>query len=47
MKAFFHGAGGRTDAEGTVDDIVRRKRERRWDAVREAMIAILKFLKRE
>jgi hypothetical protein len=42
LKAVFHGAGGRADVEGVVDDIVRRKRERRWDAVREAMIAKLK-----
>jgi hypothetical protein len=40
LKAFFHGAGGKADAEGVVDDIVRKKRERRWDAMREAMVAI-------
>jgi len=37
----FHGAGGRADAEGAVVDMVRRKRERRRDAVREAMMAIM------
>lgn len=37
----FHGAGGRADAEGVVVDMVRRKRERRRDAVREAMMAIM------
>jgi hypothetical protein len=38
----FHGAGGRADADGAVVDMVRRKRERRWDAVREAMIAVVR-----
>ena len=40
-KALFHGAGGRADAEGVVVDIVWRRRERRWDAAREAMVAIM------
>ena len=38
----FHGAGGRVDAEGAVVDMVRRTRERRWDAVREAMITVVR-----
>lgn len=40
-NCFLHGAGGRTDASGAVDDMVRRKRERRPVAVREAMMAVL------
>ena len=41
LKRDFHGAGGRADADGAVVDIVRKKRERRCEAVREAMIADL------
>jgi hypothetical protein len=41
LNSDFHGAGGRADAEGAVLDMVRRKRERRWDAVREAMMAVV------
>lgn len=42
LKSAFHGAGGSADAEGAVVDIVRRTRERRCDAVREAMFAELR-----
>jgi hypothetical protein len=41
-KSCFHGAGGSADAEGAVVDMVRRKRERRWVAMREAMMAMYK-----
>lgn len=40
-KSCFHGAGGRAVAEGAVVDIVRKIRERRPVAMREAMVAIL------
>lgn len=43
MKSCFHGAGGSTDAGGAVEDMVRKKRERRWVAIREAMIAVSKI----
>ena len=42
LNSDFHGAGGRADAEGAVVDMVRRNRERRRDAVREAMVAIVR-----
>lgn len=39
-KSCFHGAGGSTEAEGVVVDMVRKTRERRMLAIREAMIAV-------
>lgn len=41
LKSCFHGAGGSADAVGVVVDMVRRTRDRRLDATREAMIAVL------
>jgi hypothetical protein len=39
-KSCFHGAGGSSEAAGVVVDIVRKKRERRRGAMREAMVAV-------
>lgn len=41
LKSAFHGAGGSAAAEGVVVDMVCRTRERRCEAVREAMVAEL------
>lgn len=41
LKSCFHDAGGSTEAEGVVVDMVRKTRERRVLAMREAMMAIL------
>jgi hypothetical protein len=40
LNSFFHGAGGSAEADGVVVDMVRKKRERRPVAMREAMIAV-------
>lgn len=42
-KSVFQGAGGSADAVGAVVDMLRRIRERRWDATREAMVAVKKL----
>jgi HAMP domain-containing protein len=41
LNSCFHGAGGSEEAVGVVLDMVRRTRERRLDAIREAMVAVL------
>jgi hypothetical protein len=41
LKSCFHGAGGSVEAEGAVVDIVRKARERRRVAMREAMVTRL------
>jgi hypothetical protein len=41
LKSCFHGAGGSVEAKGAVVDIVRKTRERRQVAMREAMVARL------
>jgi hypothetical protein len=39
LNSRFHGAGGSEEAAGVVLDMVRKTRERRLDAIREAMVA--------
>ena len=41
LKSDFQGAFGRAEAEGTVDDMVERRRTRRRGAIEKAMLASL------